>query len=579
MRRLVVWLGILLAVGLLCGCTTVPSSSSPEVVGSAGGAAPLESPAITPSLNADPRTIVSEFLGANATDVGNLTGARAFLTPDAQQRWNGKTGVTVVDFTQIGNYSNGSVVVTGHRLGALNASGIYTPTLQGNGGGGPQVQFTFGMKKVGGQWRIDALQNGVIVDSAQFDSTYQQRSVYFYDIAEQHLVPDPRYSAIDDPALLANWLVSQLADGPRPELQDAVSSELPGSVDPGRVTVTFESPVQVQVPGAGQLDPQTRNRLAAQLAVTLRPVVSGSLSIVDNGRAISIPQAGGTSFSADDFPSAMAAANPSPTLFYVRDGRVVDSGGAPVTGDAGTGAFGFTSVALARTSGQALRIAGTTGPATSARLLVGTLTGGIHPTPVRGRLTRPTWAPGLDEVWVGAGSTVYRVSLSGAVSAVPVSAAAGTVSGRVTALRFSPEGSRIAIVLTSASGDTPTSQVWIGSVTRSKSGGQVRVDNLEPITPQGVAITDVAWNGQLKLFAIGRDTTTGSSSVYELQVDGSLWTPRGTSNLPQAPDSITVAENEVAWVSAGGTVWAQRAGTWVSPGPGPVAGTNPVYLE
>jgi dipeptidyl aminopeptidase/acylaminoacyl peptidase len=177
---------------------------------------------------------------------------------------------------------------------------------------------------------------------------------------------------------------------------------------------------------------------------------------------------------------------------------------------------------------------------------------------------------------VGDGPLVYRVQLNGRRSVVPVTGTNGAVSGRVTALRFSPEGTRVAVVLTATDG---TAQVWVGSVVRTRAqGGQVRVDSLEPVTPQGVAVTDVAWNDQLKLFAIGRDLTTGDPSVYEVQVDGSLWTPRGISNLP-VPDSITVAQNEVAWVSAGGTVWAQQASAWTSRGTEGAFCTNPIYLE
>jgi hypothetical protein len=113
-----------------------------------------------------------------------------------------------------------------------------------------------------------------------------------------------------------------------------------------------------------------------------------------------------------------------------------------------------------------------------------------------------------------------------------------------------------------------------------RSSGQVQVDNLEAITPIGVLLTDVAWNDELKLFVTGR-YTTGEASVFEVQVDGSLWTPRAITGLPEAPDSITVAANVPAWVSAGGTVWTQRGSSWISPSAAAneTDGTKPVYLE
>ena len=574
MNRIV--LAVLVAAAFaLSGCTGIPSSSSPEKLGTVGPAAPSAQQVQGPSRNADPRTIVSEFLTASASDDPDHVAAQGFLTREAAQGWSATT-LTVVDLTRIGNFTGHSVVVSGRKLGTVNAAGIYTPALQGG-----VDEFEFGMRRVSGQWRIDTLQNGIVLDDATFQALYQQHPLYFYDLGEHHLVPDPRYSAISDPAALANWLVGQLAAGPRPELQAAVRTELPVNTDPSAVKVVFDAPVQIQVPGAAQLLPAKRDRLAAQVAITLQSVVGGSFAIVDNGQAITVPSTGAKTFSASDFASAVAPLNESPALYYVTpSGRVVTEDGTPIPGPAGAGGYRLTSVALAQDGSTDLRIAGTTGARNNARLLVGTMGAGLTATSVHGLLSRPAWVPGIAEVWVGDGPRIYRVDSTGHVRAVPVTSTGSAVDGAVSAVRFSPDGTRVAMVLTSATDEGQVAQVWVGAVIRTGGGsGQVRVDSLTPISPQGVAVSDVAWNDQLKLFTIGRTIASGDSSVFEVQVDGSLWTARGISNLPQAPDSITVAENEVAWVSAGGTVWAQRAGAWVSPGTGPTSGSNPVYLE
>ncbi|MCU1658820.1 MAG: Lipoprotein LpqB beta-propeller protein [Pseudonocardiales bacterium] len=572
-RRL---LTLLTVAVLLAGCTGVPSSSSPQVVNPVGVATPTGAPQITPAPGADPRTIVTAFLAASATDDLRYTAAHGFLTSEAKQRWSYNT-LTIVDSVQVSNFVDGAVTVTGRKIGSVSSVGVYTPVLQGNGSGGVPVPFSFGMKRNAGQWRIDTLQNGVVLTADEFQRFYRQRSLYFFDLAEKRLVPDPRYSPLSDPKLLATWLISQLAAGPRVELQSAVSIELPAQTDPSGVSITLGSPIRVTLPGAGQLDPQTRNRLAAQVALTLQQATASvEITIIDGGRAVSIPQVGGDVFNAAEFAAMSSPANPAPALYYLRNQGVVDETGKPLPGDLGNGHYQLDSVALASIGQPDLWVAGITGTGTGARLLVGSRNTGLRATPVLGRLSRPSWAPGLDEVWVGDGPLVYRVQLNGRRSVVPVTGTSGAVSGRVTALRFSPEGTRVAVVLTATDG---TAQVWVGSVVRTRAqGGQVRVDSLEPVTPQGVAVTDVAWNDQLKLFAIGRDLTTGDPSVYEVQVDGSLWTPRGISNLP-VPDSITVAQNEVAWVSAGGTVWAQQASAWTSRGTEGAFCTNPIYLE
>ena len=103
-------------------------------------------------------------------------------------------------------------------------------------------------------------------------------------------------------------------------------------------------------------------------------------------------------------------------------------------------------------------------------------------------------------------------------------------------------------------------------------------DHAEPITPLGVVIADVAWNDQLKLFVIGHSSPS-VTGIFEVQVDGSLWTQRSSANLPQPPDTITVAGGAPAWVSAGPTVWTQPGGTWAPPGNDTTYGTDPVYAE
>jgi hypothetical protein len=121
--------------------------------------------------------------------------------------------------------------------------------------------------------------------------------------------------------------------------------------------------------------------------------------------------------------------------------------------------------------------------------------------------------------------------------------------------------------------------LYIGAVARG--GAQVTVDGATPISPVGVRIDDVAWNDQLKLFLIGAALDTGEPQVTKVQVDGSLWSPDRIGDLPPSPETITVADQQPAWVSSGGSVWRQSGGgSWVSPTDvGETIGTAPVYLE
>ena len=146
--------------------------------------------------------------------------------------------------------------------------------------------------------------------------------------------------------------------------------------------------------------------------------------------------------------------------------------------------------------------------------------------------------------------------------------------GEIGALRFSPDGSRIAIAIAGASG---ASQLFVGAVVRG--AGQVHIDGLQPISPVGVVVTDVAWLDSVKLFAIGYLAASQDTRSFETGVDGTDWT-NSTVNLSDPPDSVTAATGSNVWVSANGYVWELSGNTWTSPSDsGQTVGTQPVYLE
>lgn len=574
------------AVAVLAGCTGVPTSSAPQVVQSVGNtpqySAPLED---SPQPGDDPRSIVTGFLGTNASEDARHLAARRFLTAEANNQWS-DTKVYVLDAVQVGNPdARHRVAATGQVVGTIDANGIYTSS-QVVGSDGVPSTFNYTLRQVSGQWRIDKIQpGGLVISYQQFVDLYAQQAVYFFDQDEKRLVPDPRFTALRDPVALATWLMAQLAGGARPELQAATQSELPNLSDPPRrVTVDAGPPMRVEITGAGQLAPATRDRLAAQVALTLVPAVGmgGQLTISDGGRPVDIPAANGTVFSAAEFEKASEPVNTNPELYWLDDnGRVVeDSTGERLAGPLGNGDYHLDAVGLARLDDDSTTLAaGTVLEDGRHRLYAGT-SDKLHATTISDQhLSRPAWAPDRDEVWVGAGTKLYRTSSSPRTPAtvVPVTAAAGSkVSGNVLAVRFSPEGSRVALVI----GTPDSAQLWLGSVVRSTQS--VQVSNLQVISPSGVSIRDVGWNDQLKLFVIGQIGAAGSAHVYEVQCDGSEWSSRNTLALPGPPDSITVAVGQLAAVSAGDptTVWVQSSSSWTSATSGPsTPGTNPIYLE
>jgi Lipoprotein LpqB beta-propeller domain len=577
------WILVVTALALaLAACSGVPSSSAPQTVEAldTGGAPRPTSPQ---NLGSDQRTIVESFLDENAATTTTHPIAGAYLTDAARNRWSDATATILADDRTIGTYDgrNHTVTVLGRVLGTLSADGIYKPSRLGDGQGGDRQPFVFHLTRLeNGQWRIDRLQSGLLLTDDQFRTFYTQQVLYFYNLNEDALVPDLRWSALDDRVQWSLWLLHQLAAGPRPDLADAVSPDtLPANIDVQDINVTLGTPTLIEIPGSSQLDAGVRDRLAAQVSLTLIEALSGrEITITDNEVPVVIPRVGGDTFAAADFTASVGPSLPTSEVYYLTSGRVRDDSGHLLGGPLGEGQYFLTSLAIGQpTPGGPKYAAGVTGSGSNEHAYVGTVDGGVRPTSVEGTLSRPAFAPGRAEVWFGVGSKVVRIEAdTPPARAVPVPILSG--GGRIVALRFSPDGSRIAIVIAGASGGQ---QLYIGAVIRG--AGQVRVGALgEPISPEGVVVTDVAWLDAFKLFAIGYLPGSQDPRTFATGSDGTDWTNSTLGNLPAPgrPDTVTAATASTVWVSANGYVWKLTGTSWVSPGTtGQTPGTAPIYLE
>lgn len=565
---------LVLLAGLLAGCSGVPDSSSPQKVRAVGGATTEPVPNPTPTPGEDPRQIVQDFLQTNVSDQSDHNAAKGYLTPEARNNWSDTTA-TIVDSPTVRLFDSASdtVAVTGVQVGNLDANGIYkpaSPSDPNDPGAQQQSSRSFVLKQVNGQWRIDKLPPGLLLGQANFIKSYHLRALYYFDTEQQHVVPDPRWTALEDQSL-ASWLLDQLVQPPRAELVNAVNP-FPPLINAKDVAVTVgqSQPDTVDLPGSAQLDPDARRRLAAQIAYTLAG--DSLVTITDKGRPVSIPGLPGP-FGKSDFRSVSGVLL-DPSVYYINAaGLVADQTGTPLKGPLGHQAYGLTSIALAGASDETnLRAAGTSGPKAASTLLIGRQGDGLKPSALPpGRLSRPAWAPGTSEVWIGDGTTL-RIVTGGAANVVPI-ASRGALTGDILAVRFSRDGTRIAMVMAGTGGVV---QCVVGTVERA---GAVRVDNVNPVTPVGFVPTDVAWNEGTTLYVSGSSGST--FGVWSVQSDGSNFTYRSVSNLPGPPTTITAAPFSLPWVGTGNAVFEQRETEWTSPSPtgGTVKGTSPLYQE
>ncbi len=462
----------------LTGCSGVPSSSSPQAIGTVARPAPPSLPAPTPGM--DPDVLLREFLKATADPANRHLAARQFLTESASSGWDDAGSALLIDnvvFVETRTPNRVSVSMRADILGSLSDMGVFE-----TGEGALPDPGPIELVKTSDGWRIDRLPNGVFLDWQQFQSTYKRSTLYFADPTGKTVVPDPRYVAVSEPDQLPTELVSKLIAGPRPEMTDTVRNllgpplKLRGPVtraDGGKTGVgRGYGGARIDLENLATTDPQSRQLLAAQLIWTLsRAGINGPYVITADGAALDDRFADGwdTADVAATDPGAVDGA--AAGLHALVGGSLVrlDGQRAPrVSGSFGQ-MPGQTAASLSR-GGQLVASIITERPGApdmASTLWVGPL-GGDASQAMDGRsLSRPSWS--LDDaIWVVVdGINVVRViqDASGQPARIPVDSASVSTRfpGPIAELQLSRDGTRAAMVI--------EGRVILAGVEQTEGGG------------------------------------------------------------------------------------------------------------
>lgn len=477
MRRLLaLWLSVLVVA--LVGCAGVPSSSSPQAIGTVERPAPPSLPKPTPGM--DPDILLREFLKATADPANRHLAARQFLTESASSTWDDAGSALLIDnvvFVETRTTERVSVTMRADILGSLSDVGVFE-----TGEGALPDPGPIELVKTTDGWRIDRLPNGVFLDWQQFQSTYKRSTLYFADPTGKTVVPDPRYVAVSEPDQLPTELVSKLTAGPRPEMAKTVRNllgpplKLRGPVtraDGGKTGIgRGYGGARIDLEGLSTTDPQSRQLLAAQIIWTLnRAGVNGPYVITADGAALDdrFAQGWDTADVAATDPGAVDGA--AAGLHALVGGSLVrlDGQRAPrVAGSFGQ-MPGQTAASLSR-GGQLVAstvIARPGAPDMASTLWVGPLSGSASQAMDGRTLSRPSWS--LDDaIWVVVdGITVVRViqDASGQPARIPVDSIAVSTRfpGVIAELQLSRDGTRAAMVI--------DGQVILAGVEQTDGGG------------------------------------------------------------------------------------------------------------
>ena len=284
--------GLLLVASTVLGACGGLPSTGPVVDGRALGEVlnePVRVVAVGPIDGASQEAVIRGFLRAGEdTDETRATG-RSFLAPQSVDLWRWSSEDVVVydgDLT-VRQLNDDTVEVSADGLARLTPDGRYVEQPPGT-----REKVTFGLTKVGGEWRVELPKTGfgLWLDNDQFNRVYVNRFVHYVSRTGRDLVPDSRWFPI------GTRLATTLA---RAQLS-AVPGHLGGAVTTGVPTGTRLAVNAVPVAnGKAQVnlssealsaDPAGRAAMWAQLTKTLSQISSvSSVSLAVDSTQLELP--------------------------------------------------------------------------------------------------------------------------------------------------------------------------------------------------------------------------------------------------------------------------------------------------
>ncbi|MFI6428886.1 MtrAB system accessory lipoprotein LpqB [Rhodococcus oryzae] len=536
----------LASVFLLAGCASLPDSSTPQAIGTIAPS-PVTGEVPVPLPGREPNLLLRDFFAASTDPLNRHAAARQFLTPAAAERWDDAASTTIVDKVDVleeqRNGDTATFTIRANKVGQLEPGGSYQAT-EGN------FEAKVHLHRTDGQWRIDELPPGVIMDRPQFLKTYQRNALYFVAPGENMVVPDLRWISARQENL-PERLVDLLITGPKAVLANAVENELAGlslrapvTKADGRtegVGIGFGG-VRIDFQGAQGLDQHQRELLAAQVVWTLATAeISGPYVLLADGKPLDerYPQGWSTADVASTNPTASVSGVVG--LNALRDGALVsvtDTGVSPRPGYFGS-ATSLESIALSRDGRWAAGVSAAGQASGTVRtLMAGPIDGDAVPLLQGGSITRPTWSPDNGSIWaVVDGSRVVRAERdpAGQMSVQPVdSAAIAGLGGSITELRLSRDGVRAAIIV--------DGKVYVATAER-RPDGQYQLTNPRPAAV-GLGSPAVAldWSGADSVVVV---RAASEIPVVMVSQDGSRMDALPSRNLTSPVDSVDASPTTV----------------------------------
>lgn len=519
------------ATGLLlaAGCTTLPGDSAPEAVSSYVPAPNLKD-VVEPSRGEASDLLLRDFFQASAHPLGNHQAARKFLTDNGNRNWDSGQSTVILDRIDIaseGAVRDGRISyrVRGNVVGTLGPGGVYNPEYTA-------YEASYEMTRSDGEWRIDNLQDVVVLDRADFVDAYQARDLYFVAPQGTTLVPDRRWVYTRQQSV-GSSLISLLSAGPQPLLEKGVETSIPAGA-----TVQTSAPpsggFQVDFSGLTSLQPQERELLAAQVVWTLAASdVRGPYAISADGAPLNDKI--GREWTVGDVAQFNPRAESVMPLRAVINGALVEVNGQAAQKIGGW--VGQETVESAGVSPQDSILAVVATADRQRKLMVGPQDGTAVEAVRAGSLSQPTWGVNTSTLYtVADGRKVLRFNRSATTGELSKSEVdASTLStlglsstqpegaeptGRISVFRVSRDGVRAVMLI--------NGRVYVSVLERTANGQTVLGRPVEVGAPLGDSAVSAAWRADNTL-VVG--TRNSEAPVWTLALDGSFATALSPRNI------------------------------------------------
>lgn len=461
-----------------------------------------------PAKGASQEDIVQGFVVAASSGVDDYAVARQFLTPDYLRSWDPGAGVTVYEGSR-------PFVETDEDQGMLRLNVIATVDEHGSlspATPGPRIDLPFEFEQVDGEWRISSAPTGILLDRSTFTAVWSMKSAY-YLTADDKLVPESRWF-LNRPTLTTQ-LVSELLLGPSEGMRSTLRTAFPsGTTMQNNSAPVAGGTVRIDLsPEVLGADAQALEQMRRQLAASLQAVAGVTHYEIT---------VGGAPFEA----GAVGLPEPSPgsveqpgTVILVDNvlGTLLGGKIDPLPGiGERIGALGPTAVSL---SADRKSAAVRTADGVSLVLENSVTLFDVRPGQLEPDLDRFGW------VWSFSGAAPGEALVS-APGQSPAQLALPLGGGSPTAVRLSPSGSRIAMLVA----DGEQSAVLVAGVRRDESGRPVGIspDVSVQLWAPGSPV-DLDWIDELRLVTLSR--SSGTTKV----------TPGGVGQLQTEQGSISGA--------------------------------------